>query len=204
MYIARLLYPVKVLGPGDRVGIWMSGCGRRCRGCGNPELWKQQDSQRISLENLKKLLEPLRDNYKIEGFTVTGGDPFYQPEALEELLPYIRGIHKDILVYTGYEYQEIRERYSHLLSYIAVLIDGRYIEEQNHGAVLRGSDNQKIIFIDSAYKQKYVSYLEQERSPVQNFTTSDGIVSTGIHLPEYKERLKTIASGKGLEEADHG
>lgn len=42
MYIARILYPVEVLGPGKRIGIWFCGCPRRCEGCSNPELWEFQ------------------------------------------------------------------------------------------------------------------------------------------------------------------
>lgn len=36
MYVARILYPVEVLGPGKRVGIWFSGCPSKCKGCSNP------------------------------------------------------------------------------------------------------------------------------------------------------------------------
>lgn len=36
MYIARILYPVEVLGPGKRIGIWFCGCPRRCEGCSQP------------------------------------------------------------------------------------------------------------------------------------------------------------------------
>ena len=40
MNVARILYPVKVLGPGKRIGIWLCGCDRECFGCSNPELWE--------------------------------------------------------------------------------------------------------------------------------------------------------------------
>ena len=36
--IARIYYPVKTLGPGNRIGIWTAGCPRRCSGCISPEL----------------------------------------------------------------------------------------------------------------------------------------------------------------------
>ena len=36
--IARIFYPVKTLGPGNRVGIWTTGCLRGCQGCISPEL----------------------------------------------------------------------------------------------------------------------------------------------------------------------
>ena len=50
MYIARILYPVKVLGPGNRIGIWFNGCIHHCKGCSNPELWKTQERYKVSKE----------------------------------------------------------------------------------------------------------------------------------------------------------
>ena len=46
IYVARILYPVKVLGPGNRVGIWLAGCDHKCLGCSNPELWEQKDEEK--------------------------------------------------------------------------------------------------------------------------------------------------------------
>ena len=80
----------------------------------------------------------------MDGFTITGGDPFYQPDALRELLPLLETISPDILVYTGYLREELPED---ILQHIAVLIDGRYVQENNRGEVLRGSDNQRIIIL---------------------------------------------------------
>ena len=200
MYVARVLFPVKVLGPGNRIAIWLSGCEHHCKGCSNPELWVQKSEQKISFDSLKKVIEPITENYSVDGITITGGDPFFQPEALREMLPYLQDISKDILVYTGYEYEELTYQYDDILKYIAVLIDGKYIEESNKGSVLKGSDNQRIIFIDGGFEGHYMEYLNQTQSQIQNFTMRDGIVSVGIHLPEYESRLKRLTEKKGLEE----
>ena len=45
MYVSRVLYPVNVLGIGNRVGIWTSICKHKCIGCSNPELWEAKESQ---------------------------------------------------------------------------------------------------------------------------------------------------------------
>lgn len=204
MYIARLLFPVKVLGPGNRIGIWMSGCGHKCAGCSNPELWEQREQQRITLENLKKMVDPIFENYEVDGVTLTGGDPFFQAGDLEELLAYLSVKTRDILVYTGYEFEQIRQRHSNLLQYISVIVDGKYIEELNHGTALRGSDNQKIIFLDESYRERYAAYLGQGPGRIQNFAMPDGIVSVGIHMPGYEKKLKQKAKEKGLEEMQNG
>ena len=91
MYIARMLYPVKVLGPGRRLGIWFQGCPRRCKGCSNPELWEQEPERLTSAGDVFRLTEQVRSCGRIDGFTLSGGDPFFQPDALRELLPRLNG-----------------------------------------------------------------------------------------------------------------
>ena len=56
MYIARILYPVQVLGPGKRVGIWFVGCKHKCKGCSNPELWNINETSYVTIEQVEKLI----------------------------------------------------------------------------------------------------------------------------------------------------
>ena len=199
MYVARILYPVNVLGPGNRIGIWFNGCNHHCPGCSNPELWEQQERYRTTLETLMKLIGRVCETQKVDGFTLTGGDPFAQPDALAQLLPELRQYTKDILVYTGFEYSEILNNYPELVTQVGVLIDGKYIQEQNTGAILRGSDNQKIIIINDQLADKYQNYLATAQNEIQNFTALDGVISVGIHRPGYENQVDTLLRGKGLE-----
>ena len=179
MYIARILYPVKVLGPGNRVGIWFDGCDHFCKGCSNPELWRTDAKYKTNLKQVMRLIRSIESQHEIEGFTITGGDPMNQPAALRELLPELSKISDDILMYTGYEYETISQTNADILSYVAVLIDGLYIEELNKEELLRGSTNQKIIVLKETYKEKYNRYLSSHVSEVQNFTTPTGTISVG-------------------------
>lgn len=195
MYIARILYPVEVLGPGKRVGIWFCGCPHRCRGCSNPELWEFQSRYNVSHETVLSLVKSIVERNQIDGFTITGGDPMYQKDDLKRLVADLHDINSDILVYTGYEFEQVPAEY---LENISVLIDGRYIEERNNNTVLRGSDNQKIYILDSALQDKYDEYLRNQTNRIQNFNTTDGIVSVGIHKPYFLEELNERISTKGL------
>lgn len=197
MYIARILYPVKVLGPGDRIGIWFDGCIHHCKGCSNPELWDTQERYKVSKETLLDLIKRIVTDYPLDGFTLTGGDPFYQPEALRELLPLLQTINDDILIYTGYEYEEIQSEYPELLEYASVIIDGKYIEERNNGCILRGSDNQRII-INDKFKVKYDTYLVNARNEIQNFSTRDGIVSVGIHSKDFDKEIQDMLDERSV------
>lgn len=195
MYVARVLYPVEVLGPGKRVGIWFCGCPRRCKGCSNPELWEFQDRYLTSPQLVYELVLRISENHTIEGFTLTGGDPLYQADDLQLLVTLLKTISDDILVYTGYSIEELNTKH---LDGISVLIDGEYIEERNTNCVLRGSDNQEIYILDHTYEKKYCDYLSKTKNQIQNFMTSDGVISVGIHKPNFINELNNAVSGKGL------
>lgn len=183
MYVARVLYPVEVLGPGKRVGIWFCGCPRRCKGCSNPELWEFQERYKTTPETILEMIKNIAKEHKVDGFTITGGDPFYQPDDLKELLKMLKEISDDIIVYTGYKVNEINPE---SLFNISVLIDGEYIEELNDNSLLRGSSNQKVHILDKAKADKYNTYFKTESNKVQNFFTSDGVVSVGIHKKNFE------------------
>ena len=197
MYVARVLYPVEVLGPGKRVGIWFCGCPRRCKGCSNPELWEFQNRYLTSPKLVYELVLRIAKDNTIDGFTITGGDPLYQASDLCQLIMLLRTISEDIMVYTGYS---IRELSDVDLDGIAVLIDGEYIESRNNGSILRGSDNQTIHILDKKYEENYLSFLSRSRNQIQNFMTSDGVISVGIHKPNFMIELDEAILGKGLKD----
>lgn len=182
MYIARILYPVEVLGPGKRIGIWFCGCDHKCKGCSNPELWEMQEKYNITIENIMKLIHRIADEKDVDGFTITGGDPMLQYDDLTALITELKQINSDILVYTGYTVEELKGK---SLNGISVLIDGRYVEELNDNSLLRGSSNQKIHILEEAQREKYEAYLASATNEIQNFTTADGTVSVGIHKPDF-------------------
>lgn len=115
------------------------------------------------------------------GLTISGGDPFEQPEALLRLLKLVRAEFDDILVYTGYELSQIRGGEGEsCLDWIDVLVDGPYVEGRNTpDCVLRGSDNQGIHFLNPSLKAAYEQYMEQGRI-LETFTHNDTMIITGI------------------------
>ncbi len=182
MYVARVLYPVEVLGPGNRVGIWFCGCPRRCKGCSNPELWEFQERYKTTPEAIFEMIKSISVNHTIDGFTITGGDPFYQAKDLVILLELLKDISDDIIVYTGYRRSELNpDNFEN----ISVLIDGEYLEELNDNSLLRGSSNQEVHILNDKMADKYRTYFKTENNKIQNFFTSDGVVSVGIHRPNF-------------------
>ena len=182
MYVARILYPVEVLGPGKRVGIWFCGCPRRCKGCSNPELWEFNERYKTAPETVFALIKRLAEEHPIDGFTITGGEPMFQAADLRKLLGLLKEISDDILVYTGYKKSDLDPA---LLADVSVLIDGEYLEERNDDSLLRGSSNQEVHLLDAKKADTYRTYFATETNKIQNFFTSDGVVSVGIHRPNF-------------------
>lgn len=185
MNLARILYPVQVLGPGNRIGIWLCGCNRACKGCSNPELWIQRDEFEIDVANVASLIRKVAESHIVDGFTITGGEPFQQADELLSLLSYLTPISTDILIYTGYRLEELRalnsESVNGILDSAAVVVDGAYIEDLNDNSVLRGSSNQQIHILNPDHEDLYRMYLANTQNQIQNFSVTDGVVSVGIH-----------------------
>lgn len=165
MRIKRVCYPVKVLGPGKRVGIWVTGCSFNCFGCTSPELQDYKAGNEIKPEKLVEEISKIPN--QIDGFTISGGEPFDQPEELCKLVELLNDKYsKDIIIYSGYTLEELKNKNSRfineVLNSIAVLIDGKYVDSLNDDIGLRGSSNQTInIFYDND-KYEYMKTCKRE------------------------------------------
>ncbi len=144
--LARIYYPVLTLGPGKRAGIWLAGCGRDCPGCITPELRVPESGRPVAVSEIMRYITELGPD--IQGFTISGGEPFWDPAGLMALTTAIFTVSADIIVYTGYTLGQLREKNSpeieEVLRTISVLIDGPYVQELDDGVGLRGSSNQQI------------------------------------------------------------
>lgn len=124
-----------------------------------------------------------------------------QAEALSSLLPELRKIAPDILLYTGYTIEQLHgmkdENIEAALSQLSVLVDGEYIKKRNNNCPMRGSDNQKVLFFDKAVREMYKEYMRSGNA-IQNFTIGNSVVSVGIHSADYPERLEKLIAEKNL------
>lgn len=159
IYLSHREARTRVLGPGVRYALWVQGCKKRCTGCVFPEGQPlHKNGTYIAADDLAR---EIMATSGIRGITVSGGEPFLQAEPLLELIKRLRAeTDLDIMVYSGYRIEELRERggaVAELLDYIDLLVDGEYIESLNTGAAYRGSDNQRI----HALTSKYLPYLDR-------------------------------------------
>lgn len=170
---APLQYDSIVDGEGLRVVLWTQGCPHNCKGCHNPKTHSFNDGY---LTDTLNLIEELNDNIKYQdGITLSGGDPFMQPEAVNEIAKYVKSINKNVWAYTGFDFEkllEMSEKNKHikeLMQNIDVLIDGKFkIEELSLDLYYRGSRNQRVINVKESLKQNKVILIEKFMKDKQN------------------------------------
>ena len=180
-------YPVYTLGVGKRIGVWFQGCSIRCKGCMSKYTWEFDKRYEKNLNDvLKEIL-----SYPSKKITISGGEPFDQPEALEYLLKKLKlNGFKDILVYTGYEYEEIKDKYKNILKYIDVLISGRFLEGLETEYIWKGSDNQKMYIFNKKLEKIYNKYKKKKKDrQLQIVEQNNDIYILGI---PYQKDIKEI------------
>ena len=134
-------------GDGLRVVLWMAGCSHGCYKCQNPITWDPDGGLLFDEDAKAELFESLGKSY-ISGVTFSGGDPLFKGSRAD-LLALIKEIKdkfptKTIWLYTGYLWEEVKEL--EIISYVDVLVDGKFIYEQLDTTLLwKGSANQRVI-----------------------------------------------------------
>lgn len=154
-------------GPGIRFTVFCQGCPHHCKGCHNP---KTHDFEGGSDCSVEKLLTEIDKNPLLSGVTFSGGEPFCQPEGFSALAKEVKKRGLDIVVFSGYTYEELSEMektqpaVSELLEYTDLLIDGRYVEEERDLTLsFRGSRNQRIIDIGKTRAAGKIIHSEYEK-----------------------------------------
>lgn len=141
-------------GPGFRVSLFVSGCNHRCKGCWNPSTWDFDAGKPYTKETEDGIIESLNAPMN-RGLSLLGGEPMEHVEPLLKLLKRFRMTYpdKDVWVWTGYKYEYLieQEKYSEILQYIDVLVDGRFVQElRDLNLFFRGSSNQRIIKVQES------------------------------------------------------
>jgi anaerobic ribonucleoside-triphosphate reductase activating protein len=157
MNYAEIKYSDIANGPGVRTSVFVSGCTHHCKGCFNEVAWDFNYGQPFTKSTIQEILDSLKPDY-IAGITILGGEPFEHANQIG-LLPLLKAVrdeypNKDIWCFSGYlfdrdilggmckQWPETKE----MLSYIDVLVDGEFIEEQkNMNLKFKGSENQRTI-----------------------------------------------------------
>jgi len=155
-----------VNGDGLRVTLFVSGCNHYCKDCHNPQTWDPNEGISFDQDAIDEIFMYLSKDY-ISGVTLTGGDPLY-PQNRKEIFELVRRIKtvfgntKNIWMYTGYEWEEIKDL--PLISFVDVLVDGQFdINRKDSKLHFVGSSNQNIIDVKKSIETgEKVLYIIQD------------------------------------------
>lgn len=164
MNYAEIKYCDVANGPGVRTSLFVSGCSHHCPGCFNEIAWDFNYGKPFTQDTIDSIIESLKPDY-IQGLTLLGGEPFEYSNQ-KGLLPLVRQVRevlpqKDIWCFTGFLFDKdiiknMCKRWketNELLSYIDVLVDGRFVEElKNLNLKFKGSENQRTILVNESLK----------------------------------------------------
>ena len=144
--LAADIQPDSILdGSGIRTVIWFQGCLHNCKGCQNPETHDMNGGIVVDVDELKMKLKNLK--YQ-SGITLSGGDPFFQPDAALEIAKFAKSVGLNVWAYTGFTYEALLSDKSRLdlLKNVDVLVDGKFMmDKKSLNCKFRGRTNQRLI-----------------------------------------------------------
>lgn len=161
--INKAHFPVTVLGPGRRIGIWVQGCAIGCKGCVSQDTWATDPGRLMPLPQLLNWCRTVSHG-QLDGVTISGGEPFDQPQALSALLTGLRAwrsqaqLDFDILCYSGYPLAKLQRNHARLLDKLDALIPEPYLEAQPMTHPWHGSGNQPLVLLSPRGHARYENW----------------------------------------------
>lgn len=134
-------------GTGIRFVLFTQGCPHGCKECHNPDTHNYNGGFITTTEDI---ITKFENNPLVSGITISGGEPFVQPEAVLDVILRSIKLEKDIWIFTGYTFDELLSKHDdtiiQILKNTDVLVDGRFeLDKKDLTLRFRGSQNQRLI-----------------------------------------------------------
>jgi anaerobic ribonucleoside-triphosphate reductase activating protein len=206
--INKAHFPVSVLGPGKRIGIWLQGCSIGCKNCVSQDTWERDPGRDMSVAQLLAWCRKTAAN-GFDGVTISGGEPFDQPQALAALLD---GLIKwrthskldfDILSYSGYPLATLKKQHAGILARLDALIPEPYIDAKPLTHVWRGSANQSLELLSARGKARYTKFVntlaDDTGKRIQTMLDGERVWYVGIPARGDMAALESSCKTRGVE-----
>lgn len=152
--IAGLVNDSIVDGPGFRFTVFTQGCPHNCPGCHNPQTHDFSGGREA---DTAEIVAAMQKNPLLDGLTLSGGEPFCQPEACAEIARAAKRAGLSVWCYSGDCFETLytgTPAQRELLKALDVLVDGPFrIEERTLELRFRGSSNQRLIDVPASLEQ---------------------------------------------------
>lgn len=196
--VSRVHFPIRALGFGRRIGLWVQGCSIGCRGCMSLDTWAK-DGKLTDIDTLVQEIDPWIS--VADGISITGGEPLEQAEALAAFLKALRPkLSGDVVLFTGYPIEALPSGSGEVRKYVDTLIAGPFEASLPDTRPLSGSKNQTIRFMTPLGQDRYEAFSKAaaSRPGVDLVADGDGFLLAGIPRPGDLERLGDHLSAAGM------
>lgn len=202
--VSGVYFPVTALGPGTRIGIWFQGCSIHCPGCMAQDTWDPAGGTSLSHDELTDRLRSFPTG-EVTGITISGGEPFDQPEALLQLVEWLRGSYcradQDVLLYSGYPTATLHSEYGAVLACADALISEPLDEDASSSEPLRwrGSSNQILTPLSALGRDRYALEIGAPSQGEIQIIAGDGCFwMIGVPRPGDLTRLTDSLHDSGI------
>src|SRR5262249_26101195 len=143
-----------------------------------------------------------------------GGEPLAAPDGTAALLTAADAVRReltsaggpaagrelDLLVFTGYDEDELEEPQRAALTPADVLITGRFQASAPTGLIWRGSANQRMVLRTPLGRRRYAPFVDHvpERVPIQAMVDHRGLWLIGVPRHGDLGRIERIVRTQGL------
>jgi anaerobic ribonucleoside-triphosphate reductase activating protein len=202
-------WPVTVLGPGRRSGVWVQGCSIRCKGCVSQDTWPSDASKEIAVRDLLAWCKRTTEG-NLDGVTISGGEPFDQAAGLKALLD---GLHRwrrdaaldfDILCYSGYPLKTLQAKHRDVLDRLDAIVPEPYADALPLGLVWRGSSNQPLVPLSARGRARYADFVAADAAGKRMQVAVEGGRVWMIGIPDRGDmaKLEALCESRGLALAE--
>ncbi len=205
--INKAHFPVTVLGPGRRIGIWLQGCRIACKGCVSQDTWATDSGKDMTVAQLLSWCRATCGEH-CDGITISGGEPFDQPAALSALLDALAhwrssaGMDFDVLCYSGYPLATLQKKHATILRKLDALIPEPFNEQLPLQQAWRGSANQPLVLLSDRARARMQAYvdapLDANDKRIQSMIDGQRIWFVGIPARGDMQAMETLCAERGL------
>ena len=129
------------------------------------DTWPQDPTKAIAVRELVAWCRRVAGD-ALDGVTISGGEPFEQPDGLRALLA---GLHAwrqsaqldfDLLCYSGFPLVTLTRKHAATLALLDAIIPEPYADRLPQGHVWRGSANQPLVPLSDRGRARYAAYVD--------------------------------------------
>ena len=200
-------WPVTVLGPGRRIGLWVQGCSIHCPGCVSQDTWPADPATSIAVDALVAWCRRVTGD-ALDGVTISGGEPFDQPDALLALLRALdvwrraASLDFDVLCYSGYPLRTLERRHASILARLDAVIPEPYVDGLPLGNVWRGSANQTLVPLSARGRARFAAHVDRPVEPdakkMQMAVEGGRVWMIGVPARDDMARVESLCAARGL------